>query len=246
MICTVCKNNNAASHYCTDSVCTSEDYTELLCSECVETHKKQRATRDHIISALSLNICTVREKNNDASHYCSDSVCTSEEYTEYLCLECVETHKRQRATRNHIINAISVPENSPISPGPPPIPPKSYPISESYLKNIDDDYHDFDNDYNDDLYDEIYEEIWDVPQQSYIPDIPAAPFVPVHSPAPIAPKKSDIPTAPPPAPIVPVPTPLFTPKRDPMHEVYKPMLLPKKETPLRRPAVSPKTSGTVP
>ena len=154
MICTVCKNNNAASHYCTDSVSTSKDYTELLCSECVETHKKQRATRDHIISALSLNICTVCEKNNDASHYCSDSVCTSEEYTEYLCLECVETHKRQRATRNHIINAVSAPANSPISPVPPPIPPKIYPISESYLKNIDDDYHDFNNDYNDDLYDD--------------------------------------------------------------------------------------------
>ena len=171
-----------------------------MCSECVETHKKQRATRDHIISALSFKICTVCENNNNASHYCSDPVCTSEGYTEFLCLECVETHKRQRATRNHLINPISVP------PVPPPIPPRIYPISDDIYDEID----------------EIYEEIcFD---------------------APVAPKISDIPTLPPP-----VPPPLVTPKRYPIYEVNnKPMILPKKDTPTRRPAVPPKTNGTVP
>ena len=43
-------------------------------------------------------------ETSDATQYCTDSVCTSEDHTEYLCIDCVKQHKRRRATRNHVIS----------------------------------------------------------------------------------------------------------------------------------------------
>ena len=52
-MCTSCETNNA-SHYCTETVCSSEDHIEYLCSDCVKIHKRLRATKNHVISPLLL------------------------------------------------------------------------------------------------------------------------------------------------------------------------------------------------
>ena len=39
-----------------------------------------------------------------ASHFCEDKHCSSNDRTEYLCLDCVTAHKKVRMTINHKMN----------------------------------------------------------------------------------------------------------------------------------------------
>ena len=61
VMCTSCETNNA-SHYCTETICSSEDHIEYLCSDCVKMHKRLKATKNHVISTIQLE---KNEKNVD-------------------------------------------------------------------------------------------------------------------------------------------------------------------------------------
>ena len=58
IICTSCETNNA-SHYCNETVCSSEDHIEYLCSDCVKIHK-----RLHVISPLQFVSKTATMSSN--------------------------------------------------------------------------------------------------------------------------------------------------------------------------------------
>ena len=97
-VCEPCseKGNNVLA----DKVC--KECEEALCLSCISHHKSQKATKNHSLEEIQLNLadlkfcdpCGEAKRKVSATKYC-------EECEEFFCANCSKMHGVQKATRRH-------------------------------------------------------------------------------------------------------------------------------------------------
>ncbi|WAR30914.1 hypothetical protein MAR_033456, partial [Mya arenaria] len=94
------ESQEEASMYC--EICT-----EYLCEHCVDYHKRQKATKAHIlttvlnrdIDVIPCDVCKITKTFSPSQNFCVDC-------EERHCKPCTEVHLRRKITKNHQISKI--------------------------------------------------------------------------------------------------------------------------------------------
>ncbi|XP_052790303.1 uncharacterized protein LOC128224495 [Mya arenaria] len=109
------KGSSFSKHFCNpcsgesqkEAVMFCETCEEYLCEHCVAYHKKQKATKAHILTSdlgigdtnreIPCEICMLKETFSPSENFCV-------ECEEHLCKQCTEFHLKRKKTQNHQIS----------------------------------------------------------------------------------------------------------------------------------------------
>ncbi|XP_052790300.1 uncharacterized protein LOC128224492 isoform X1 [Mya arenaria] len=111
------KGSSLSKHFCNpcsgesqkEAAMFCETCKEYLCEHCVAYHKKQKATKAHILTSdlgigdtdrdkdIPCEICMLTETFSLSENFCV-------ECEEHLCKQCTEVHLKRKTTKNHQIS----------------------------------------------------------------------------------------------------------------------------------------------